>query len=302
MKKICTLVFTLMTLSLFGQFYQYPRTGMVQGIRYSGNIFNPPGNRSIAYSGDTNMCATVYSKYCYISVGGNYSCGTGIYGVFSRMSGMKMYFLQVSCANLPYEFVIYDWGLNVGDTMTIYPQSLAGGLAQVDSVYQATMLNGQQRTYLRLHGIGSFNLNTVYRWIEGIGDIDRGFFAQADFEGGYDMFICQSENDTAIWRSLTNIYDCDSLTTGITEPSMDNFPLTIFPNPFSISATLTVIAQSKLRNAQLFIYDIAGREIRNLTLTAPTTKLERGNLSPGIYFYSIRDGEKQIAAGKFAVE
>src|SRR5436190_19227600 len=111
MKIFFTLVFITVTLSLLAQ---YPHTGMVQGIRYSGNIFNPPANRSIAYQGDTNMCAAVYAKYCYISVGGNYSCGTGIYGVFTRMSGMKMYFLQVSCANLSYEYVIYDWGLNVG--------------------------------------------------------------------------------------------------------------------------------------------------------------------------------------------
>lgn len=194
---------------------------MVQAVLYSGNGYTLADNRSFAYSGDTTICGIVYSKYCTIETGGFYSCGTGNYGEFTRMIGMKMYLGPCS----PSEYLLYDWGMNIGDTMTVYPQTLNGGLAIVDSTYMMTMLNGQQRKYLRLHGTGTSNNNLVYRWIEGIGDIDRGFFPYADFEGGYNIFVCQKENDTLIWNDPASIYNCDSLSNGqiITPNITSNF-------------------------------------------------------------------------------
>jgi hypothetical protein len=54
-----------------------------------------------------------------------------------------MYLLYGGCPSSS-EFVLYDWGLNVGDTMTVYPYNFNGGPAIVDSVYLITMLKSKR--------------------------------------------------------------------------------------------------------------------------------------------------------------
>jgi hypothetical protein len=257
---------------------------MVQSVRYSGNVHAAPGDVSFAYSGDTILCGNTYSKYCDFTVGGTANCSTGTtYGALTRMVGSKIYKVYDPCSSSISEDLWYDWGLNVGDIMLVYPNNLNSCAAIVDSVYMKTMLNGQSRRYIRLHGNNSLG-NFVYRWVEGIGDIDRGFFANVDFEGGHDMFVCHQENDTLVWANNNLSPYCHYQTvTSINNIKENN--LEISPNP--TNSILNIIDKNnQFKNSTIQIKNYLGQVIFS---TPFASQINLSDFSAGIYFLTIQN-------------
>ncbi|MCH8318795.1 MAG: T9SS type A sorting domain-containing protein, partial [Bacteroidetes bacterium] len=114
---------------------------------------------------------------------------------------------------------------------------------------------------------------------------------------------------------VTDSLDCiDSLTiqvpqpTGITETNLAG-GVKIYPNPFTIETTIILTSLNKYKSGVvLSLYDILGCK-RNIFYTvdhkindAAEIRLKRGDLPAGIYFYSIRAGEKLISNGKLIVQ
>ena len=196
----------------YAQTIAFPQQGMEQGDTYSGNWTSPGvDNASIKFIKDTIINSQTYSFFTqkhYVNF-------------YSRNIGTKIYYeganLDGSLAGNTILF--YDFGLNVGDTMTVSPFAYWGGLAIVDSTYMVTLLNGQQRKYLRLHNIASPTV--IYRWIDGLGDIDYGFLVYNDFEGGHTSFVCQKDSSGLVYVNPNFNYDCDSL--------IISGPITIIP-------------------------------------------------------------------------
>lgn len=282
--------FVLVTLLCFishfvkAQYYQYPKTKMVQSVRYSGNIYNPAADLSFAYSGDTVLCGNTYSRYCNYVVNGTANCTSGFsYAALTRMSGTQVYVVYNPCSAPVTETLWYDWGLNVGNYFTVFTGNYFQCNVVVDSVYMKTMLNGQQRKYFYMHG-SNFSGNQVYRWIEGIGDIDRGFWGNQDYEGGHDVFVCHQENDTLIWNKPNLSTYCHYQTvTNVDEKSKNKF--TIYPNP--ITNILNIVNEQMDRhNSIIEIKDYLGQVV----FTSPfTTQIDLSNLSRGMYFLSLED-------------
>jgi len=69
-----------------------------------------------------------------------------------------------------------------------------------------------------------------------------------------------------------------------------------FPNPFSQNTTIYYHLSDGVSNAQLIISDVAGAVVKTFTLNAldnGQVNIKDGELSPGVYFYSlIIDGKK----------
>jgi hypothetical protein len=77
-----------------------------------------------------------------------------------------------------------------------------------------------------------------------------------------------------------------------------NETITIFPNPFGTSATITINDATQFNNFELKIYNDMGAEMMHTTITRPLTTIETGYLPSGIYFYNITSQNKLIQSGK----
>lgn len=90
----------------------------------------------------------------------------------------------------------------------------------------------------------------------------------------------------------------------ITENSNTLFTSSIYPNPFSGSATLLIDADmSKLEAASLRIYDLSGKMVMDFgRITSNKVQIEQQNLSKGSYFYQITGNNELISQGKFIVQ
>ena len=77
-----------------------------------------------------------------------------------------------------------------------------------------------------------------------------------------------------------------------------NEAVTIYPNPFSTSTTIMINDASQIKEVELRMYNVLGKEVMNTTLTKQLTTLETSNLPSGIYFYKVISNNKIIQSGK----
>jgi len=271
------IAFLLIAQFSLAQTYPYPQPGTMQGINYIDNFYSPPSNSSKMYVGDTVMCGYTYGVFCGLS----YQCQNGIATHYFREDAGKVYYLPYSCVNQ--EVLYYDFNLSVGDTFMV--QTFVGGLSIVDSVGTMLMLNGQTRKYIRLIGIGYGN---AFEWVEGIGDLERGFLSLADFEGGHEVLVCHKDASGLVWVNPNYSYDCDSilLFTPVGISDIKPIEFEIVPNP--ITTTGTVHFEGELNIKEIILYNVIGEKV--ITYSSTTLNgltISADGLNPGIYFLSV---------------
>jgi len=92
-------------------------------------------------------------------------------------------------------------------------------------------------------------------------------------------------------------------TTGILAPSAANATVSIYPNPFIASTTISITDISKINNCEVRIYNVLGAEVMNISVTKQVTMLETSSFSSGVYFYKIIDNtNKVIQSGKLIAQ
>ena len=104
---------------------------------------------------------------------------------------------------------------------------------------------------------------------------------------------------------VTDSLDCiDSLTiempeaTGISETLQNQ--IKIFPNPFTTETTISLNLSSNKKNVLLTLYDILARKqdvlykIKKKRNNKVEIKVQKGNLTKGIYFYKISSAKKEL--------
>jgi len=81
--------------------------------------------------------------------------------------------------------------------------------------------------------------------------------------------------------------------------SADNAGIFIYPNPLTSSSTLQL--STKLKNAEIVIYDMVGKAIIRKKLTGDRMEIEKGSLESGVYFVKLMAEDKQYVQ-KLVVE
>jgi hypothetical protein len=101
-----------------------------------------------------------------------------------------------------------------------------------------------------------------------------------------------------LWN--TNHVDIAELTpTGIASVA-DNNATNVYPNPFSTSTTFSLA--NEVNNATISLYDITGKEVKQINFSGKEVTFDRGTLASGIYFYSIVNEDQSIKTGKLIIQ
>jgi|GEM_PF-362535 len=88
--------------------------------------------------------------------------------------------------------------------------------------------------------------------------------------------------------------------------------ISIYPNPFSTSATLELKGSVLNGDIEIVIYDMLGREVKNMQLSPKSQSntnqsgmsfiIDRNDLSNGMYFYKLTNKNETIGSGKFSIQ
>jgi hypothetical protein len=90
-----------------------------------------------------------------------------------------------------------------------------------------------------------------------------------------------------------------------------NTTVTIYPNPFSTSATIEIKGATINGEVEMKVYDMVGREVKrgllvpNAQTTTPSGMqftIDRNDLSNGMYFYKLTNRNGIIGSGKFSIQ
>lgn len=174
------------------------------------------------------------------------------------------------------DYLIYDFGVEVGDTIEIFDNSYP-----VETLVEATdsiFINGSYRKSILLNYL---SLNGVFeRWIEGVGS-NRGFLESgtAGYVGGWYWCLCMSQNGELIYM-YPNYNACYLISTGIDE--INGNELEIYPNP--TSHILTLKFPNPARIESISITDLKGQKIRNLEYSK---EIDLTGIPSGIYLLKL---------------
>ena len=87
---------------------------------------------------------------------------------------------------------------------------------------------------------------------------------------------------------------------GISEIENNSY-ISLYPNPINTETSLH-ISNYNGELLSLEMYDVQGKKVSEVKVNSEFTKIARGNLNSGIYFYKLIDDTKYIYTGKFIVE
>jgi photosystem II stability/assembly factor-like uncharacterized protein len=199
MKHSILLFFYLLSGALFAQYAPFPTPGMEYGDIMVCNPYDCPGygynNNSMRYDGHAFLCGYDWFRFESVQVTGSY--------YYIRTENGKYYDLR-GCGT---QALMYDFSKNVGDTVI----TADFGPLKVTNTGLFAMPNGSLRKKMTLIGPGMFGQPQSFTWVDGIGDIDQGFYQYFDFEGGHNQLICLKDSSGVIYHSQTWNLDCDSL-------------------------------------------------------------------------------------------
>lgn len=191
------------------------------------------------------------------------------------------------------EFLLYDFTLNVGDT--IHSNAPSGPLSNSPVIYQIDtiqLMTGEKRKLFYSNG---------FNYIEGIGSLN-GLFGPLSYTctciPAYDTsLVCFKSGETEIYTDKNWCADgncCEVLTsindpkTGINEPKADKVRSSLYPNPAN---DLVKIEFSNPNDSctSVEIMDFQGREISFLPVSETNgMTIDVSNYHAGIYFILVR--------------
>ena len=111
---------------------------------------------------------------------------------------------------------------------------------------------------------------------------------------GTDQYLNGCLDDIGIWNRALTAIEVNNLfnegNVGIGDQIQNN-SISIFPNP--AQSVINVMADNKLLSEIYSIYDNTGKVVLTGKLNSQNTTIELGNLSSGIYMFSVGENMKQ---------
>lgn len=152
--------------------------------------------------------------------------------------------------------------------------------------------------------VGTSDTNATYQWQTDLGVGFQNLNSVGQYSGTTNDTLTISNvtmsNNNQPFRCIINNGSCADTSataeltvlnnTGINENAQNNL-FSVFPNP--AQSTLYVKADNKLIGSVFTIYDNIGKIVKSGKLNAANTTIELGNLSNGMYLFSIGDHKKQ---------
>ncbi len=108
-------------------------------------------------------------------------------------------------------------------------------------------------------------------------------------------------NEPVITNTVSRLLSEEVVVVSVDEPTgIHSLPTTVFPNPFTTQTTIQVQGL-QTQNAQLHLYHSNGKHLKTQTLENSETQLMAGDLSAGLYFFTITSDGQTVSRGKVVV-
>jgi hypothetical protein len=176
--------------------------------------------------------------------------------------------------------ILFDFGLNPGDTFTFNASSYSYGILQstVSSI-DSVLIKGEYRKRINFNNFPGYG---AAQWIEGIGDVNFGGieldYSYASWQGNTNTLLCFSQDGLNLYGTCT---------LGIPETAAS---FNIWPNP--TTGPITIRSNFSGRPQKIFIFDDIGRLILEDVFKSLEAEIDLPDFKKGIYLIVIqKNGE-----------
>ena len=226
---------------------------------------------------------------------------------------------------LPHDIILL-YPAQFGSNLVLTPHTylISGSTTFTDTLYLNAQGNGNAvfvikidgalstSTYSKVIFINGTQAKNVYWMVNGAVDInDYSIFnGTIVSQGAINLYTGVTLNGralTGVGALQTNAIsgvgdmiqaDCAIVSVPSLGAANTNKTVTIYPNPFSTSTTITINNASQINDVELRMYNVLGKEVMNKIITSQATTIETGNLPSGVYFYKVTGNNKTIQSGK----
>ena len=204
---------------------------------------------------------------------------------YNMSSGTSTLNFDLAYAQKNYQGTIYS------DTLSVYASSDCG--ATWNQIYHkggTTLATAPINQYCFVPSAAQWRTETV----------DMSLYA------GQPVVMLGFENKTGGGNRLyiDNINITNSITTGIENFTDDGTTISIYPNPFSKSATIKIQSTNSLQPTALdfILYDLVGKEVMRMDNISDQTQILADQLSQGLYVYKVFNKQKLVSKGKVVIK
>jgi len=188
------------------------------------------------------------------------------------------------------EFLLYDFGASVGDTLDILYRDVV--VTEVDTIL---LENGEERRRLTLEYENAWSPGI---WIEGIGSIGGPLSLSGPFEilDNFDYLNCCMSNDELLWHNPDENFNlCSEFILGTDAEEVAENELQIFTHQgvLHLKGTATKNLNIQLFNSQGQL--VQGSRFEHLHIDL------NSELRSGIYFYMLSNSNELIQSGKIFI-
>ncbi len=298
MKQLLTFILLTCSLGATAQKYVPFPTANTKWIQREGKGDTTPAYSVIGMLNDSvviggNTYRKLYKSYNRVFGPTNYIGGM-------REDGAKhVYYYNATTGT---EHLVYDFSLNVGDTIKDPMTATAVGvISYIDSVN----ISGVYHKRFNFGLLATGALWTGGTWIEGVGNSSLGGLlgspmVQPTCDCATET-ICASDNSSFKYDNTKYLaLGCEKVLETQALP-VDRAGVTVVPNPLTGNGHLFI--SGKASYSKVTIYDMTGRVIRSTAIgNENSVALSRSEFNTGLYLYRLENSDGNTASGKFVVE
>ncbi|MBL4753799.1 MAG: T9SS type A sorting domain-containing protein [Flavobacteriales bacterium] len=246
--------------------------------------------RNYSYEKDTAFCGETYLKVSAVP-----ASLSGVIG-YVREANKKVYIrLGNDCADK--EFLLYDFSLSIGDTVTCAYDQLDSTQFWAVDIDTITQFGVDRKRFVMNYYMGTppFAIVVGMAWIEGIGSTTHPFYPTVCLSDNCETYyelLCYDSSGVQLYQN-TFTSTCDSFYVGIEENDLSAV-VSIYPNP---TTGLITVAGLPEEAEKITVYNVLGELVHDVELSGSNNPvLDLTGFPGGLYHLQVLQGETTLTS------
>lgn len=182
-----------------------------------------------------------------------------------------------------------------------------GGSVEIDQSYNGSTWDNTYRIKNNYDNQYNYTGNSLELWNSPVWDLysEDKIINTYDVDFNFAQQIWQYWDDfgSQMVNTVKKVYVGHQIYAGVDEQEQSML-ISVYPNPCSDYVEIGIDKNLLLKSndLQVFLYDLNGNRVKQVTLSLSDARINIEHLAPGLYLYDLRTGSESLGKGKLFVQ